>query len=1122
MKKESYLLARTVVLVLMMLMAPTMILWAQEMNKKFSMTTQMFLNELKEQAEHPTTVHHRAPEHRLPDGTLMKKLRRLIASPDTVGGVAYISCFIHLKDFGDQDAVRALGVEVEETFDGLDFVTAHVPVDKLYALADIDNVTQIKVAQLMRPLTDASRQFTNVDDLLTLSNDAIAQGVASKYDGTGVVLGIIDTGIDFQHIAFQDKDGNSRIKGAYVYNGSSAQEYNTITSIAPTTDDEREDHGTHVASTAGGSSVIVNGSDVTVTNDHANATYGGMAPGADLYLASIKDLSDTYLSNALKKMVAYADAQGQPLVVNNSWGSQWGPHNGIGEWASLVANYFGDSHPNHIILFASSNDAGNSKYNEGGGFFVKKSDASASSPLGTIIRSIYYYNADGGFFYSNNISTAWAPQPLNCSIHVLNNSTGEVLQSWNVSSTTSTFSGLSTYYTGILTVEKGYESGSYYLYVHSDDEGLKTTESTTITQNGSKYHKSNYILAIEVYPTSGSTNVEMWPIEGCFFTNHLTSSDHIWIAGTDDMCVSDEATIPDAISVGAYASKKQWNSYSGQTHTSNEYTVGDIASFSSYATAEQSPTGVAYPWITAPGARLVAGVNHYHTPSVDKYSYYGSDCNSDLVVNNANYPYAMMEGTSMATPVAAGIVALWLQAARSENMELTVNDVKDIMAQTAIQDEFTSGPNASHFGHGKIDALAGIQRILQMSASVEPTPSGETLLYEGLSKYKNKNDGTGAISTDNTNLDSDKWGEFKYVYPGGTDKAFANEGCIKLGNANNYGMMTTKEIALYGNGTLTFHLKKYGSDTGKLNVTVTGATADKASFTPQDDWTLCTVKLTNAKGKVTISFATSAKRAYIDEITLIGGISLALADNGSNSTAISKAFASHGKYDVTMSGRTLYKDGEWNTLCLPFDVTLAGSPLDGAIAKTLTDATMTGTTVSLTFGEAVTTLQAGVPYIIKWEKASGYDEAAPTTRDITSPVFANVTVKSGTPAEISKADGHVKFIGYYDAFAINPGVDDAIYYMTTGNTLMHTGVARTLNACRAYFRFSEEAQAREFVLNFVDDTTTSIHNAQTTAHHEAAPWYDLQGRRISSKFTVHSSQLKKGLYIQNGKKVVIK
>lgn len=693
-----------------MFLVPSMMSWAQEMNEKFSMTTQIFLNELRESANQPVAAPRRAPGHKLPDGRQLPKLRRLIASPDTVGNVVYISCFIHLKDVNDLSEVRSLGVEIEETFDGLGFVTARVPVDQLEPLAEIDNVTKIRVAQCMRPTTDVARQKTNVDDLLTLSNDATAAGVTELYDGTGVVLGVIDTGIDFQHIAFKDKDGNSRIKRAYIYNGTSATEYTESNISSATTDDNSEDHGTHTATTAGGSSVIVSGSTVTVTDNHTNATYGGMAPGADLYLAGIKGLSDTYLSNALKKMVTYADDQGKPLVVSNSWGSSWGSRTGTGDWADLVATYFGDSHPNHIILFAASNDAGHTNGSEGGGYFVKKSSVSSSNPLGTIIRT----DGEGGNYYIGLIACAWNASnstKLNCKLHVLNSS-GTILKSWTVTTNgTSSFSGLSTYYSGSMTVYIEQENGKYRLALYSED-GIESTSS------------GSYTLAIEVYPSSGSANINMWSGDWSFFTDNYTTSSHTWLDGTDDMCVSDEATIPNAISVGAYVSKKSWKASNGSTYTSNVYTVGDIAYFSSYATAAQSPTGVAYPWISAPGARIAAGVNHYHTTSVDSYSYFHNDNKKDLVVNNSNYPYAMMEGTSMATPVAAGIVALWLQAANSVNTTLTVNQVKEIMEQTAITDSYTNGANASHFGKGKIDALAGIQYILASGGpTIRATPS---------------------------------------------------------------------------------------------------------------------------------------------------------------------------------------------------------------------------------------------------------------------------------------------------------------------------------------------------------------------------------------------------------------
>ena len=235
--------------------------------------------------------------------------------------------------------------------------------------------------------------------------------------------------------------------------------------------------------------------------------------------------------------------------------------------------------------------------------------------------------------------------------------------------------------------------------------------------------------------------------------------------------------------------------------------------------------------------------------------------------------------------------------------------------------------------------------------------------------------------------------------------------------------------------------------------------------------------------------------------------SIALGDESAGNSSIIATNASKTA-NVTLSGRTLYKDGEWNTLCLPFDVTLEGSPLAGATAKTLTDATMTGTHITLTFGQAVTTLKAGTPYLIKW----GSDEG----EDIVNPVFTGVTIDSRTDRNITKADGHVSFIGYYDAFTVTPS-DDYIYYMTAGNQLKHTAKERVLKACRAYFQFSDEAKSKPFVLDFAEENSATgiAIVGSATAKEKTGDWYTINGVRIEKP-------VRKGLYILNGQKVVIK
>ena len=107
----------------------------------------------------------------------------------------------------------------------------------------------------------------------------------------------------------------------------------------------------------------------------------------------------------------------------------------------------------------------------------------------------------------------------------------------------------------------------------------------------------------------------------------------------------------------------------------------------------------------------------------------------------------------------------------------------------------------------------------------------------------------------------------------------------------------------------------------------------------------------------------------------------------------------------------------------------------------------------------------------------------------------------------------MKFIGYYDAFDITPA-NENIYYMTAGNTLKHTGVDRTLKACRAYFQFSTDTRARQFVLDFDGDTTTGIGALQV--NDDNCDWYMLDGRKLNGQPT------RRGLYIMKGRKVVIK
>lgn len=132
---------------------------------------------------------------------------------------------------------------------------------------------------------------------------------------------------------------------------------------------------------------------------------------------------------------------------------------------------------------------------------------------------------------------------------------------------------------------------------------------------------------------------------------------------------------------------------------------GSIYYASSYQDPGYGPTGKHLPIVMAPGYNVVAACSRnssVHSP--------GSDYN---VMNYNGYLWGVMSGTSMASPTVAGIIAQWLQI----EPNLSPSDVKNIIAQTAIKDQFTQDPVDGHrFGpNGKIDAMAGVRYLLGLN-----------------------------------------------------------------------------------------------------------------------------------------------------------------------------------------------------------------------------------------------------------------------------------------------------------------------------------------------------------------------------------------------------------------------
>ncbi|MBR0050013.1 MAG: hypothetical protein IJP74_11980 [Prevotella sp.] len=258
----------------------------------------------------------------------------------------------------------------------------------------------------------------------------------------------------------------------------------------------------------------------------------------------------------------------------------------------------------------------------------------------------------------------------------------------------------------------------------------------------------------------------------------------------------------------------------------------------------------------------------------------------------------------------------------------------------------------------------------------------------------------------------------------------------------------------------------------------------------------------------TTNIATSSNIKGVYSIKLVPDADVLNLANNADNTAI--ASANSTTKNVVLAGRTLYKDGKWNTICLPFNVTLAGSPLAGADALTVTEASISEKTLNLTFGNAVTTLTAGTPYIIKWDSGDDLTE--------TDLVFSNVTINSA-PNNFSSGSGDTKvsFMGTYGVTNYD-ATDTSILLMGGGNTLYYPLSGASIGACRAYFKIGGAQQARQLTSFNIDfGGVTEIVSANDMSDIiPADTWYTLDGRRLSGKPTVS------GIYINNGNKVAIK
>ena len=180
-----------------------------------------------------------------------------------------------------------------------------------------------------------------------------------------------------------------------------------------------------------------------------------------------------------------------------------------------------------------------------------------------------------------------------------------------------------------------------------------------------------------------------------------------WDDGSSNGSISDMACAQKTLCVGSYNSTGAWAQLSGFAYhqDGNDLVPGEVTPLTSYGTLSD---GRNLPDVLAPGAYIVSSANRYYLYK-DSYQAEDSLLSALATKGEEKYPFIWSYGTSMATPVVSGIIALWLEA----DPTLTMDEIRDIIKKTSRFDDAMKKADPVQVGAGKIDAYEGLKEVLR-------------------------------------------------------------------------------------------------------------------------------------------------------------------------------------------------------------------------------------------------------------------------------------------------------------------------------------------------------------------------------------------------------------------------
>jgi hypothetical protein len=532
-------------------------------------------------------------------------------------------------------------------------------------------------------LMDTARVNNNIDKV----HSGIAPLIQS-YTGKNVVVGIIDGGIYFPHGDFRTTSGLTRIRNLWDQKGtgtapapynygadwdSTAINNGTCTHIPPSSD---QGHGTNVAGIAAGNGL-------GATTAPLKAQYKGVAYDANLVVVRVDAASPDFLqkmADAVDYIYKKADALGMPCVINTSVGTYYGSHDGHDLATEIIENLLCEK-KGRVLVAAAGNAAD------------KRTHVSYPLNATDSLFTWFKYNASAGMVYfdfwadTNNFKSANFAIGCDNSSAVFLKRTKyyNIITDFNppqggvVQLDDSLFNGIT-------------KLGKYSIYA-SLEGGTYHVEFVIIPTN------TTYLWRLQTKGTGqfdlwankaliGTSDMQFSPLPGGFSATNYRFGDSLKTMVSSWQC-SDKV-----ITVGNYSGGHIYSDVDGISR--NPLLGAGEVRQNLFPSSSWGPTrdGRQKPNITATGSTTIATGDSFNIALL-------LTAPANRLKVGIGGKHNRNGGTSMASPIVTGVVALYLE----KQPTASYNEVMQAIQQTAKTDAFTGAAPNVKWGYGKIDAF---------------------------------------------------------------------------------------------------------------------------------------------------------------------------------------------------------------------------------------------------------------------------------------------------------------------------------------------------------------------------------------------------------------------------------